>query len=312
MPFGTLSEDTMAARLLAPALAALLTAGAALAHSRHDGFNINVHRDGEPQSCADIEVDAGSRAVATAEQTLTVPRSNEPLIVHPASNSGVTVSGWDRDEYEVLVCKAAAGRRSDNGDAAARARVGEIEARLEGRRLVTTGPSGDEWVAFLIIHAPTRAVMEIETRNGPLDVRAASGRFTIRGENGSVDLHNVGGEITVDLENGPVSLEGVAGSVRVRTENGPIDIHLHGSDWRGQGLDARAINGPVSLKMDDSYTGGVVVESSGHAPWSCGKCGSGSRTWDDDSRRVSPSHNTMALRIFIRSRSSAGLSTRSR
>ena len=117
---------------------------------------------------------------------------------------------------------------------------------------------------------------------------AASGRFTIRGENGPVGLRNVDGEITVDLENGPVSLDGIGGSVRVRTENGPIDIHLQGSDWRGQGLDARAVNGPISLKMDDGYTGGVVVESSGHAPWSCGgQCGRGSRTWDDDSRRIS-------------------------
>ena len=275
-------------RLLTYSLAALLTAGAALAHGWHDGFNINVRHDGEPQSCADIEVEAGSRSVATDEQRLTVPPGTEPLIVHPASNSGVTVTGWDREDYEVLVCKAAAaGRRSDGGDTAARERVAEIEAHLEGRRLVTTGPSGDEWVAFLIIHAPAHAVMELETRNGPLDVRAASGRFTIRGENGPVGLSDVTGDITVDLENGPVSLARMGGSVRVRTQNGPIEIHLEGSDWQGKGLDARAVNGPLSLKMDSSYTGGVVVESSGHAPWSCGgKCNGGSRTWDDASRRI--------------------------
>src|SRR5690349_20215739 len=144
-------------RLFSHILAAALTAGAALAHGWHVGFNVNVRHDGEPRTCADIEVDACSRAVATDEQKLTVPRSSEPLIVHPASNSGVTVSGWDRDDYEVLVCKAAAaGRRSDGGDTAARERVGEIEAHFEGRRLVTTGPSGDEWIAFLIIHAPAR------------------------------------------------------------------------------------------------------------------------------------------------------------
>lgn len=286
-------------RLISLLFAAVLSAGAARAHGWHDDFNINVRHDGEPRTCADIEVDAGRRAVATAEQTLSVPRSSEPLIVHPASNSGVSVSGWNRDEYEVLVCKAAAsGRRSDGGDTAARERVGEIEAHLEGRRLVTTGPSGDEWIAFLIIHAPAHAAMELETKNGPLDVSAASGRFTIRGENGPVDLRDVEGEISVDLENGPVSLEGIGGSVRVRTENGPIDIHLQGSDWRGQGLDARAINGPVSLKLDDSYTGGVVVESSGHAPWSCGgNCSRGSRTWDDDGRRISFGSTPARVRV---------------
>src|SRR5262249_54905586 len=152
----------------------------------------------------------------------------------------------------------------------AKRRVAEIEAHLEGRRLVTTGPSGEDWMAYLIVHAPRHAAMELEAKNGPLGLSAADGSITIHGVNGPVSLREGSGNVSVELENGPVSIADGSGSMRVRTENGPISISLHGKDWNGEGLDARAVNGPVALDLDNDYQGGVVVESSEHAPWSCG------------------------------------------
>lgn len=281
----------MVARIVLRTFAALLSTGIALAHGGHrhgwhDGFDVNVRE--APQSCADVEIDAGDRFVATAEQTFTVPRATEPLILRTAEGGGLHVTGWDREDYQVMVCKAATGGRSSNGDeAAARERVAEIDARMDGRRLVTTGPSGDDWIAWILVRAPRQAALELETRNGPLSLRDVDGRLAIRGENGPVSLDGVSGDVTVDLENGPLSLDGGGGNLRLRTENGPISIHLEGRDWNGKGLDARAVNGPLSLDIADGYTGGVVVESSEHAPWSCGGlCRDGSRTWDDGGRRI--------------------------
>ena len=93
--------------------------------------------------------------------------------------------------------------------------------------------------------------------------------------------------MTVALQNSPVSVDGGGGTMRVRTENGPISVHLQGDDWEGEGLDASAVNGPVALDLDDSFKGGIVVESSEHAPWSCGSlCNGASRTWNDHGRRI--------------------------
>jgi hypothetical protein len=73
----------------------------------------------------------------------------------------------------------------------------------------------------------------------------------------------------------------------VRTENGPIAVSLDGDEWEGEGLDARAINGPLSLEIAPGYKGGVRIESSGNAPWSCGElCSQGDRSWDGQGRQL--------------------------
>jgi hypothetical protein len=75
--------------------------------------------------------------------------------------------------------------------------------------------------------------------------------------------------------------------MRLRTRNGPISVHLEGDEWEGEGLDASAVNGPLDLELSPDYSGGVLVESSDHAPWTCGEaCRGASRSWDDDTRRV--------------------------
>ncbi len=251
---------------------------------RHDGsFDISVHGHGGPADCSDLEIEAPGRSVETAQEHLTVERGKSALTVAAGPRGGVVVTGWEGDHYDVVACKAAVG---EDG-AGARALLAEVTVHERARALVTAGPAGEDWLVYLIIRAPRGAAMELSAENGPLSLRRAQGRFAIRGANGPVSLDEVEGEVSVEVENGPVSIAAGAGSMSVRTENGPIAVSLAGTDWEGQGLDARAVNGPLSLELGEGYRGGVRIESAGHAPWSCGgPCARAERTRVDGGRQL--------------------------
>lgn len=74
--------------------------------------------------------------------------------------------------------------------------------------------------------------MRLDTHNGPIAVRAVTGRMTLQ------------------ADNGPVSLDGVGGDVPARTINGPLHVVLTGARWDGAGLDAETTNGPVVVGRD--------------------------------------------------------------
>jgi hypothetical protein len=63
-------------------------------------------------------------------------------------------------------------------------------------------------------------------------------------------------------------------------------VALTGSSWSGDGLDARAVNGPIHVSIPEGYASATVVESLGHSPWSCrGSACAAARRNDDDDRR---------------------------
>lgn len=259
----------------------------------HRGNGISISTQGNPSSCSDIEVVAGRRSVATGEEGLSVP-ARVALEVPAVPRGGVVVSGWEGGDFQVIACKAAVA-----GDAErARQRVAAISVALRGNAVETSGPEDEDWVVYLLVRVPRDAALDLEIHNGPLSVYDATGRFTIEGSNGPVSLENVAGTVTVELENGPVSITNGGGDLRVRTQNGPIAVRLDGDPWQGQGLDARAINGPLSLDIAPGYAGGVRIESSGHSPWSCGElCSRGNRTWDGDGRQFAIGPQPARIRL---------------
>lgn len=249
----------------------------------HDFVNLSIAHDGEPETCADVHVEAGGRPVETATQHWTVPGSTAELSLAAAPRGGVTVTGWSGKDYDLLACKAAVG--SDRADAATG--LAAISVAVNGGAVESSGPAERDWLVYWIVRAPRGATMNLSTHNGPLSVRAAEGTFTIRGANGPVSLDEVVGSVSVEVDNGPVAISNGGGDVQVRTHNGPIAVTLAGDEWQGEGLDARAVNGPLSVDIAEGYRGGVRVESSGHAPWSCsGPCGRGEPSWDDGGRSL--------------------------
>ena len=217
------------------------------------------------------------------ERTLTKSEA-AVLQVHPHSNGGVQVVGWDKETYSVTACKAAA----DSGEAAERI-LSQITMTIENGRVSTKGPGDEEaWTVYLLIRAPKSASIDMETMNGPISLYDVDGKLTARAHNGPISLKSFSGDAEITAVNGPISLDGSRGSVRIRTENGPISVTLEGKTWSGTGLTADAKNGPLTLMVPSGYQSSFVVESTNYAPVSCKAsiCDNARRTWDDEHRRI--------------------------
>jgi len=245
------------------------------------GFNVTTR--GEVRDCSDIEVTARGRELATSADTIRVPApaAGRRLSVETSRQGGVYVVGGGAGGYEVRVCKIAV---ADDARTAA-ARLAEIQAETRDGRLAVRGPAGEDWLAYFLITAPTGAAMEVSVLNGPLAVEGVDGDFRLRATNGPISLRETAGTFDVVVRNGPVSVADGGGRMTIDVQNGPISVELSGAEWRGEGLQAKSVNGPLSLSIDRSFQSAVLVESSGSGPWSCSNCGEGSRSWDDGGRR---------------------------
>jgi DUF4097 and DUF4098 domain-containing protein YvlB len=189
----------------------------------------------------------------------------------------------------VIVCKAAASK----------ADLSRISLSRAGATLTVEGPSGGDWVGYLLIEAPRDAAIDLTTINGPIGLFGLSGRVTARSENGPISVRDSPGDIDAEAQNGPIHFRGNGGRLRLHTENGPIGVALSGASWSGSGLEAKAINGPVRLAIPLGYRSGAVVESLGRSPFRCRgqACGSARRTWDDDHKRLELGEGPAIVRL---------------
>jgi hypothetical protein len=253
--------------------------------------NISVNTRGEPlERCDQLDITYDSQPAARGEQQLSVTLADAPaLTVSPPENGGVHVIGWDRAEYAITACKAAQ----------TAAAVDRVDVSVRRGVVSASGPSGGRWVVYLIVKAPARADLSLETTNGPISVAGMSGAVHARTTNGPIGLKDSGGRIDARAQNGPVSFAGRGGEVSLTAVNGPINVELDGDRWHDGSLVARAENGPVHVRIADNYRSGVRVESSGHSPWSCkgGACSAGRKEWDGGSRWVELGTGPTTVRI---------------
>jgi hypothetical protein len=263
--------------------------------SRH-GMSVMTENDTPVRSCGDIRVLFGSRDAERAEQRLSAVPGRGPLTLKLPENSGIWVRGADRRDYGVLACKAAESAET----------LSRIAVSFDGGELKSSGPEGGGWAVHFIVEAPRNADLDLEGKNGPIQVEDMAGRVAARISNGPLSFRNCTGTVQAQAENGPISLDGGsgdvrarasngpisvsgnAGNVRVDTQNGPISVHLRGDSWENGSLEAHAVNGPLSLRIPRGYRTGTVVQSEGHSPFQCkaDACGDARRSWDDESRRV--------------------------
>jgi hypothetical protein len=236
-----------------------------LTHARSRNLSINFEDDSD--KCSDLKV-RSTGTVAQAAESFILRKGDAPLLeVDGADRGQIRVRGWDRQEYSVEACKVAV---ADDRAGADRLLNGISVSRGAGR-FSSSGPGGDagEWLVVFIVHAPKDSSLDLETKNGPIDVRDLSGTLKVRAVNGRVSISNSTGNLEAHTANGPIALSGGGGDVHLNARNGPIAVKLSGAAWNGAQLEARTINGPLAVSLPNTFRSGVRLETSGHAPISC-------------------------------------------
>jgi len=231
-------------------------------------FNLNISID-NAEHCSDLRVRSTNGEVAQAADTVTLgARDASMLEIEESSGGGaVRVRAWERPEYSVETCKIAV---SDSRQAAETLLRGIAVSHSAGR-FTTAGPSSDSgsWHVYFLIHAPKDGSIDLQTKNGPIDVAGITGKVKLRAVNGPIALKDCGGEVDAHTTNGPISFSGGSGDVRLAAQNGPISLDLAGEVWNGPALDARTVNGPLSISIPENFRSGVRLRTSGNAPLSC-------------------------------------------
>ena len=267
--------------------AVLVTAAPRVISHRYSEHTVGVstgHDEWPAASCDDLHIEFDGREGVMQSEAKTITKAEaSTLRVKAESNGGVQVRGWDQNNYSVTLCKAARpGNDAENV-------LGQIKLTFSNGELGVSGPnSRHQWSAHLLIKAPRGAAMDLNVNNGPMGLFEVEGSLKVHAVNGPITVQKCKGDLNLTAENGPISLAENSGKLNVRTQNGPITIGLEGSNWNGEGLEAHATNGPVTLHVPSGYQSGVVLESDGHGPFSCAAtvCNEGRKTWDENSKRV--------------------------
>lgn len=250
------------------ALATLLGAIPALSQNRL------ASRQGA-KTCADVNINFDDRATARSEQNLIFPLGEAPTLAVGQDedsensgfhNGGIEVTGWDRDQYAVVICKAAAGENQSE----AQHLLSQIQVQRNGGTLTVTGPerTGERnWNVMILVSAPRSAKLDLSTHNGPLAVTNMTGGGELRAHNGPIELKDSTGDFTVETHNGPIDFSGRSGNVKLNAKNGPITVDLAGEEFAGE-LSGEAKNGPIQLMLPAKFSSGIEVENY-NAPMSC-------------------------------------------
>jgi signal transduction histidine kinase len=192
---------------------------------------------------------------------LTMPAPVGQSLLIDGANGGTTVRGWAGADVRIKVLVQSGGRTAEQ----AQARVQGVTITAAGNALRATLPS-DADAAFecLVryeVFVPRQTALVVTSANGNIRLENMQARIEFRGSSGNATLTNLGGQVT--------------GSVT----NGNLYITLGGSQWEGEGLDVRTINGNVrwqvpavyAAQMRLSTTSGIITSSVPTTPTGVGK-----------------------------------------
>ena len=228
---------------------------------------ININTQGNAASCAELHASSAGE-LAQVNQSFTLSRGEAPILELNASDRGqIHVSAWDHADYSIETCRIAVSDTRAAADALARA----ISVNHTAGNLSFNGPTTGtgEWTVVFFIHAPKDAVLNLESKNGPIDVRGVNGSLKLRATNGPIAVADCGGSVDVHTKNGPIAFHGERGDVHLNAENGPIALHLSSETWNGSLLEARTINGPLAVHLPANFRSGMRLETNGGSPISC-------------------------------------------
>jgi hypothetical protein len=164
---------------------------------------------------------------------MTFPAS-QLVSVDSSPNGGIQVEGWDRNELRVQARIVA---RADTEEEA-RSLAAGVTIETQGT-IRAEGPAGGRgrkhWYVSYRLNAP---------RGARLNLSASNGGIAIRDFDGAAEFRTV---------NGGVKVTRAAGHIQGRTSNGGVNVELHGTEWKGEGLDVQTTNGGVKLAVPEDY-----------------------------------------------------------
>jgi DUF4097 and DUF4098 domain-containing protein YvlB len=176
----------------------------------------------------------GDRARHKETRTLTLAADSGTIAVDGRANGGISVTGWDRAEIEVVA--------KIQTWAATESEAVEIASKIEidtSGTIVADGPArkrNANWSVSYELKVPFESDLDLEANNGGISIADVFGNLNFR------------------TTNGGISLEGVGGSVDGRTTNGGVHIDFAGSAWDGDGLRLRTTNGGIVMNMPADYS----------------------------------------------------------
>ena len=135
-----------------------------------------------------------------------------------------------------------------------RLKTSSLEHDVETNRLVLTPKLQEDVGVHLTIAMPDIQGAFIETGNGTVRVRGASGELNVISGNGGVKVYDQEGMVSVIATNGAITVENSTGTLELHTQNGAITITNAVSDVR-----ARTANGAVSLSVQSDRTPSLQI-----------------------------------------------------
>ena len=147
-----------------PIAAAALLASVALVQrpAAADDMNVSVRSNHDVRSCDDLDITFDDRPAIRGVDQLTAP-GTQKLSVQSQQNGGVYVFGEARTDFAISACKAVSASRGASA-------LDKVRATVDGGRLSATGPGSDGWIVYFIVHAPTKADLDLNANNGPIHV----------------------------------------------------------------------------------------------------------------------------------------------
>lgn len=200
-------------------------------------------------TCDDDRIGGNQSNVHVCESRAFTLTQEESLQINGSPNGSVSVTGWDRNEFQVR----AQVRSWDRDEDAARNRLDEIEIDTDGV-IDSYGPNASgSWWPFGRRNGGWNVSFEIMApHDTDLWVESVNGRITVADMQGHLD---------VETTNGSINLTNVSATVLGRTVNGSITTELAGDTFDGDILDVRTINGRIVIRIPEDFSARLDVET---------------------------------------------------
>src|SRR5215475_2947300 len=156
---------------------------------RHHSRNVSMRGSEPAATCQDLKIEFDERAAVIQTEEKSFTKAEAPVLrATGEQNGGVQVVGWDKDTYGVSLCKAVA--------PGSEGLLSQIKMSAWNGEVSVSGPSrSDDWTAFLLIHAPKAASLDLRVNNGPLSLYSIEGKIVAHALNGPISAHDCNGEV---------------------------------------------------------------------------------------------------------------------